>query len=448
MDGLRKSTRKKVKIMSMRDYIYGQVAEQVSSFTRYYDSLTQLDKLSWDDQVLFKNIKCRKKTQLKLEDLPKFEEGERDAVLLNGNLNYSYNIQEMLTNIYEKNSRSSRVICIVYNYYLSFLYSWATKLGLRKGKVPDAFITQVDLENFSHLAGYEICYQSNMIQCPFKLLGLGTLINKVVGKVPFLNNLSLVTMIVLRPVKEAKKKSISILIPARNERGNIRAALDRIPDMGVPTEVIFVEGNSSDNTWEEIKKVSHEEQYTSKYKIKYLQQPGKGKYDAVKVGFDAAENDILMILDADLTMPPELLPQFFNAYVEGKGDFINGSRLVYPMESEAMRFLNLLGNKFFTKMLSFLLDFKLSDTLCGTKVLSKKDYDRVVNWRKDFGDFDPFGDFELLFSASELKMGIINIPVRYRDREYGCPQIDRFRDGLILLKMTILAFFKIKLKRL
>ena len=149
-------------------------------------------------------------------------------------------------------------------------------------------------------------------------------------------------------------------------------------------------------------------------------------------------------MDADLTMPPELLPRFYNAYVEGHADFINGSRLLYPMEGEAMRFLNRLGNAFFAKALSFVLNSRLGDSLCGTKLVSSLDYKRFIKWRGEFGDFDPFGDFELLFPAAQLGLGIINIPVRYRARVYGSTNIRRFRDGWILLRMTTLGFFKIK----
>lgn len=437
-------------VLSIRKYIYGILAEQINQFSRYFESFYLLDKLPWDDELLFNQVITKtKKLKMTVEELPELEEGQSDLLLINGNLNYSYNIQEYLESVYQKSSRSTRVICVVYNSYLSFLYKFLSRLGLRKGKIPSSFITQLDLENLFDLSKFQIVYESNMVIFPFELFGIGTLINKILSYIPIVNLFSLFTLVVLRPIKIAEKKSVSILIPARNEKGNIKNALERIPYLdGAKIEVIFVEGNSSDGTWEEIVKLSNDPKYIEKFSIQYMKQPGKGKYDAVKTGFDAAQNDILMILDADLTMPPELLPQFYNVYCEGKGDFINGSRLVYPMEGEAMRFLNLIGNKFFAKLLSFLLDFKLSDTLCGTKVLSRVNYQRVKEWRNDFGDFDPFGDFELLFSAAELKMGIINVPVRYRDRIYGSTQINRFRDGAILLKMSAIALFKIKLKKI
>ncbi|MEC7276635.1 MAG: glycosyltransferase family 2 protein [Bdellovibrionota bacterium] len=432
----------------MRKYLYSRASHYISSFCQYYDKLWHLDRCKWDDGLLYKKIRVKEKTTVSLADFPQLEEGDRDAILINGNLNYSYDIQTYLEELYKKSSRSTRIVCVLYNYYLSALFSLATSMGIRKGPLPKTFITQVDLENICRLSGYEICYEKNIVHLPFSLLGIGTLINKFLSLIPFVKHFTLLSVAVLRPVKEAQKKSLSILVPARNEKGNIENAVKRIPEMGVDIEVIYVEGNSSDNTWEEIQRVAQDEQYTKRFKIKTLQQPGKGKYDAVRTGFAVAENDILIILDADLTMPPELLPQFMNAYYSGKGDFINGSRLVYPMEGEAMRFLNLLGNKFFAKALSILLDFKLSDSLCGTKILSRRDWLRLVEWRKNFGDYDPFGDFDLLFAAAELKMGIINVPIRYLDREYGSPQISRFRDGAILLKMTLIALFKIKLKNI
>ena len=328
------------------------------------------------------------------------------------------------------------------------MYKLANKLSLRKGELPKVFITMHDLKNLVKLTNFELVTSQNLINFPFKLLGLGHLLNKIMNLIPIINTFTLVNVSVLRPIKPSVSPSVTILIPARNEEGNIENALKRIPDLGCAREVIFVEGNSSDNTWNEINRVIALEEYKSKYTLKAYRQPGKGKYDAVRTGFSKASNELLIILDADLTMPPERLPQFYFAYTEGKADFINGSRLVYPMEGDAMRFLNLLGNKFFAKALSWVLKLELGDSLCGTKVIHRDNYQRLVAWRKDFGDHDPFGDFDLLFSASVLKSSVVDIPVRYAARTYGETQINRFRDGSILLRMTVLAFLKIKLKNI
>jgi glycosyltransferase involved in cell wall biosynthesis len=275
------------------------------------------------------------------------------------------------------------------------------------------------------------------------MLGLGTAINRVMPLVPLARWLSLTSIVVMRPLVASSQQGVSCVIPARNERGNIENALKRFPDLGREAEIIFVEGHSTDGTWEEILRVSTV--YRDQFRILAVQQQGKGKADAVRLGFSHAREDLLVILDADLTMPPEMLSRFSFAYDQGHGDFINGSRLVYPMEGAAMRFLNRMGNVFFAKLLSAVLDVRLGDSLCGTKLLTRHDYERMVAWRQDFGEFDPFGDFELLFPAAELGLEIVDVPVRYLARTYGETNIQRFRHGLQLLKMTWVGLVRIKM---
>jgi glycosyltransferase involved in cell wall biosynthesis len=234
---------------------------------------------------------------------------------------------------------------------------------------------------------------------------------------------------------------VSVIVPARNEAGNIEAAVARTPTMGTSTELIFVEGNSTDNTWETIQKLKAD--HPSR-RIKILKQPGKGKGDAVRAGFAAAEGDVLMILDADLTVPPEELPKFYDAVVSGACEFANGSRLVYPMDDKAMRFLNLCANQTFGILFSWLLGQPIKDTLCGTKVLTKENYQKIAQNRSYFGDFDPFGDFDLLFGASKLNLKILDLPVRYKERVYGQTNIQRWRHGWLLLEMVVFAAAKLK----
>jgi glycosyltransferase involved in cell wall biosynthesis len=252
-----------------------------------------------------------------------------------------------------------------------------------------------------------------------------------------------------RPVPQrtpAQLPGVSVICPTKDERGNIRAAVARTPLMGSATELIFVDGNSEDGTQDEIRAVMAE--YDGPLTLRFLEQgDGVGKGDAVHKGFAAASHEVLMILDSDLTVPPEDLPKFYRALVSGKGELINGVRLVYPMESEAMRFLNVLGNKFFGAVLSWLLEQPIKDSLCGTKVLYRRDYDRIMAERHYFGDFDPFGDFDLLFGAGRLNMQIVDMPVRYRDRVYGDIKISRFAHGLMLLKMTVFGFAKLRMGR-
>lgn len=235
--------------------------------------------------------------------------------------------------------------------------------------------------------------------------------------------------------------TVSVIIPCRNERGNIEAAVLRTPVMGAKTEIIFVEGHSKDDTIGEIKRVVAA--YPDKT-ISWCVQTGKGKGDAVRAGFAAAQGDVLMILDADLTVPPEELPKFFNALVENKGECVNGSRLIYPMENEAMQTLNWWANHFFANLFSWLMGQRVTDTLCGTKVLWRKDYERIAANRAFFGEFDPFGDFDLLFGAAKLQLKIIDVPVHYKNRVYGSTQIRRFVHGWILLGMSLYAMRKLK----
>jgi len=220
-------------------------------------------------------------------------------------------------------------------------------------------------------------------------------------------------------------------------------AIKRTPQFGSHQEFIFIEGHSSDGTYDEMLRV---QQAYSDVDIKVMKQTGKGKGNAVREAFDKATCDILMILDADLTTPPEDMPKFYEALRHNKGEFINGCRLVYPMEKEAMRFLNLLGNKFFGWFFSYLLGQRLKDTLCGTKVLFRNDYEKIIANRHYFGDFDPFGDFDLLFGAAKLNLKITEVIVRYRDREYGSTQISRFSHGWLLIKMSLFAARKIKFR--
>jgi glycosyltransferase involved in cell wall biosynthesis len=234
---------------------------------------------------------------------------------------------------------------------------------------------------------------------------------------------------------------VSVVIAARNEAGNINAIFERTPQMGRATELLFVEGHSRDDTYAAIEQEIASHPATPS---RLLRQSGIGKADAIRAGFDAATGDILMILDADLTVPPEDLPRFYEALRSGRGEFINGVRLVYPMEKQAMRGLNFLGNKFFSWAFTSLLGQPIKDTLCGTKVLWKKDYERIAAGRSYFGDFDPFGDFDLIFGAAKLNLKIVDLPIRYRERTYGTTNISRWKHGMLLMRMVWYAARRIK----
>lgn len=429
-----------------KKYVNALLGAELSRVTRYYDQVIQWLPRGDDRGMLLSLVDAPARRQLaSSESFPDLtaETDRRSAVLINGTFNHSHDIQGLLLELKAKLSRTSRVLVVLYNPYLRPLYNLANRLGLREGELPGTFLTRTDLNYLAHLSGFEVVRERASVYCPFRLFGLGNLINSVMAVLPVVRWLSFAYVVVLRPIVPARSPGLTCVIPARNERGNIENALRRFPDLGCPVEIIFVEGHSNDGTWEEILRVAAA--WGHRFRIQTMQQTGKGKADAVRLGFAHANEHLLTILDADLTMPPEMLGRFYAAYCNGHGDFINGSRLVYPMEGEAMRFLNRLGNIGFAKALSWVLDTRLGDSLCGTKLVTRHDYARMVAWRRDFGDFDPFGDFELIFPAAVLGLGTVDIPVRYAARTYGSTNIHRFRHGLELLRMTLVGLFRIKL---
>jgi SAM-dependent methyltransferase len=318
-----------------------------------------------------------------------------------------------------------------------------TKLAASHRFVRRNWLSNQDIANILQLADFDIVKREWRMLSPFRLFGLGRLINRFISTLPLIRKLCLRNYVVARPRPASRKQqlSASIIIPCRNERGNIEAAVQRIPPFSSNIEIIFVEGNSNDGTWDEVQRVK---QAYPLFNIKAFQQSGKGKGDAVRKGFAEATGDMLMILDADLTMPPEDLPKYYDALATGKGEFINGSRLVYPQESDAMQFLNHIANYLFARMFSFLLNQRHTDTLCGTKVLLRRDYEEIARNRAYFGDFDPFGDFDLIFGAAKLNLKTAEVPIRYAAREYGQTNISRFSHGWLLLRMVAFAFIKLK----
>lgn len=370
------------------------------------------------------------------------EQEKFDYIILSGLLGELEDIQSFLKDLRKFCTPDTRIIIEYYSYLWQSLLRIAEGAGCKMPQREQNWLTVKDISNFLNLAGYEDVKKERCILFPFNVWGLSWLINKVVAKLPLFNALTLNHFIVARPLFDVKKEySVSILVPCRNEKGNIEQAIIRTPDFGAHQEFIFVEGHSKDGTYEEVERVM--KAYPQK-DIKLFKQPGKGKGDAVRFGFAKASGDVLMILDADLTVMPEDMPKFYQAIQSGKGEFINGCRLVYPMEDEAMRFLNLVANKFFGIFFTWLLGQRFKDTLCGTKVMFRTQYEELVANRHYFGDFDPFGDFDLIFGAVKLNLKVLEIPIRYKSRSYGTTQIQRFRHGLLLLRMCWFAMKKIK----
>lgn len=372
--------------------------------------------------------------------------GPFDVVVVSDTIGHFSDIQAVLERLRGLLAPEGRIVITYYNFVWEPVLKVAEALGL-KTLWPEAnWLSMRDIANLLRLSGFEVVRRGTDILLPARVPVVSEVLNRVTSKLPVVREAALVDYFVGRPVTETAVSplpSVSVVCPCRNERGNIRDAVFRTPCMGPATELIFVDGNSTDGTVQEIEAVRRE--YKGPLTIKLVHQgTGKGKGDAVRKGFAAAGNDVLMILDSDLTVPPEDLPKFYGALVTGKGEFINGVRLVYPIEGEAMRFLNLMGNKFFSTALSWLMEQSIKDSLCGTKVLYKRDYERIAHHRAFFGEFDPFGDFDLLFGAARLNMKIVDVPIRYRARTYGDTKIHRFRDGWLLLKMTAFGFRKMR----
>jgi len=370
--------------------------------------------------------------------------GPFDYIILSDTIGYMDDCEEMLYNLHSLCTPDTRVIIAYYSWRWRPLLALGERVGLKMPSVEMNWLSTEDTMNLLHLSNFDVVKREWRQLVPRSFFGLGTLINRFIGTLPILRRLSLRNYIVARPMVEVglSEPSATVLIPCRNEEGNIENAVKRLPDFCNDMEIIYVEGNSQDGTLDEIHRVISA--YPDK-DIKVMVQDGKGKGDAVRKGFDNARGEVLIILDADLTVPPEDLIKFYRAIVTGKGEYINGTRLVYPMDDKAMRFLNFWANRTFSVLFTWLLNQRFTDTLCGTKVITKKNYRKIVANRSYFGDFDPFGDFDLIFGATKLNLKVVEVPIRYAAREYGETQISRFRHGWLLLKMVIFAYKKLKI---
>ncbi len=366
--------------------------------------------------------------------------GKFDAIILSDLINELWDVQQVLEQLKPLCTPRTRIIINYYSRLWEIPLYITQLLNLATPTLAQNWLNHQDVTNMLHLAGFETIRSWQEVLWP---LPLGGFFNKFLIRFWPFREFALANFLVARPGPERvnKKPMVSVIVPARNEAGNIKAIFERVPKMGRETELVFVEGHSRDDTYAVIEREIAAHPTTRSL---LLRQTGIGKADAVRLGFERASGEVLMILDADLTVPPEDLPRFYEALISGKGEFINGVRLVYPMEEQAMRSLNLLGNKFFSMAFSWLLGQPIKDTLCGTKVLWKKDYEAIAANRAYFGDFDPFGDFDLIFGAAKQNLKIVDLPIRYRERTYGTTNISRWKHGLLLIRMVAFAARRIK----
>lgn len=368
-----------------------------------------------------------------------------DYVIICNSIGQWTDIQNVFERIRPLTDNNTRIVIVYYNY----LWEWILKIGsllrIRRPLAYQNWLPPGDIANLLELSDFDVIKYDSYLMLPKRIWPITALCNDFLSVLPGFRSLNLINLLVARPIPVPYRDqdlSVSVIVPCKNEKGNIKDVVEGIPPMGCWTEIIFVDGNSNDGTLQEIKKQIA--QNPDKKIVLIHQGDGIGKGDAVRKGFDAARGDVLVIQDADLTAPPKDLTKFFNALRDGKGEFINGSRLVYPMEKQAMRFLNLLGNKFFGSLFSWLLGQRFRDTLCGTKMIRKEKYKTIAENRDYFGEIDPFGDFDLIFGVIKQNLKVAEIPVAYKARSYGQTNISRFKHGLLLLRMSWIAFKKIK----
>ncbi len=382
-----------------------------------------------------------------------------DYVIMSDLLGESSDIWKLFNNVHSHCTSSTKLIISYFNPLWEPILRLAEKLGLKMPQDHQNWLTRHDIDNLLALTNFETIRFGRQMLFPWKIPVVSEFVNKYIAQLPFVNALCLINYTVAHKKCNPTIRddvSVSVVIPCRNEEGNIENGIDRIPQMGSHTEIIYVDGNSNDGTVAAINTII--EKYEGIRDIRLIHQlsqedgddatDGKirrlGKGDAVRKGFAAASGEVLMILDADLTVMPEELPRFYHALRYGNAEFINGTRLVYPMEKEAMRFLNKIANKLFALAFSWILGQRIKDTLCGTKVLYKSDYEAIARDRAYFGDFDPFGDFDLIFGAAKLNLKIVDMPIHYIERVSGEIKVERFRHGLLLFRMVLFSLFRLK----
>ena len=369
-------------------------------------------------------------------------EGEFDFILLCG-VEDMVDLKSVLDSVRNNCRRDTRLIVCYYNYMWQPLVTLAEKCRLRLPQQVHNWFSGSDINNIMEHADYDPIQIKHLVIWPFNFPLVSYLLNRFCARLPVLRHLTMMRIAVARPEPAPMEDaSVSIIIPCRNEEGNIQDAVERIPQFGGHTEIIFCDDKSTDATADKVREM--QQKYPDK-DIKLVNGPGICKADNVWTGFDAATCDILMILDADLTVIPEELPYFYEAIVKGRGEFINGSRLVYPMHDEAMRICNILGNKFFSLLFTYILDTPIKDTLCGTKVVRRSDFARIKAIRGCWGVKDRWGDYELIFGAARNHLKIIDLPVHYMERTYGETKMtNRFKNGWIMLRFSIASMLGIK----
>ena len=375
-----------------------------------------------------------------------FEADENFDYILFNDIGDTVDVLEALRNLKPLCKRHTRLLITTYNHLWEPLVSFAEWVGMKVPRTEQNWLSIADIRNLLRLAGFEALETHRIVLLPKYIPLLSGFLNRFCARLPFLSKLCMTQVVVARmlpPPVSPEELGVSVVIPCKNEKGNVEEAVRRIPGLAGRTEILFCDDQSTDGTAEEVLRL--QAAYPDK-NIRLEYGPGVCKSRNVWTGFNAATGDILMILDADLTTIPEELPYFIDVIASGQAEFVNGSRLVYPVPKGAMNGANMLGNKFFSVAFTYLLGQRVKDTLCGTKVLWKNDWERIKPFVGTWGTEDRWGDYELLFGAAKLNLKILDLPVHYQERIYGSTKMTKvFRNGLVMLKMCWHGFLKLKL---
>jgi len=429
--------------------IYG--GDNKSYLRKKWDYLFQIIALSripefYKNEELVNNVL----TEQQLKDLidPKNSETNNKwkTVILTFPLNNFVNLVGFFDKLDSSLNEEAKVIVSYYSKIWKPFFFIFSLFGLIRNYKNSLFFSKDTLEIFLRTGNFEISKKIPNYFIPFNIPIINKFLSILINFLPFLDNLSVTKVFYLRKknYKKRQNKKISLIIPCKNEQGNIlNIVTDAKKELIIPYEIIFVDDKSSDNTFQII--IDCKKKF-SDVDIQVTKGPGKGKSLAVNEGIKIATGYYSIIFDADMTVNMKDINVFYNAISNGNADIINGSRLVYKPYTGAMRYLNFLGNKFFSKLSSFITGELITDTLCGSKCFITKDF-KIFNEFKDNNNInDIWGDFNILYSSNFYGLKCIDLPVRYYERVEGETKMKkRFYFFLNMLSTSIKAMNRFKI---
>lgn len=352
-----------------------------------------------------------------------------DYIIFYESLNYEGDLYSIFRKLKKIIHRDSKVFVIEINPFILFLLKILSRVGLLVPDFKRNMLHLSDLENLVNIFGFDIVDKGYRFAVPFKIFGLGDVINSILPRVSLLRNFCFGQYIVFRlhPLEAGKQNlSCSVVVPCHNEEGNIADCIARIPNFGAWREIIVVDDGSTDRTKDMVKKIMRGR--SDIRLISYEKNCGKGY--AVNIGWQEAKGDVFMMLDCDSTTPPEELALFHEAMEYG-AEFVNGTRVIYPREKNSIPFFNRLGVTFFAHLISWITQKRISDTFCGTKVFLKKYWNCFQI--KEF----LWGDWDLFFTAARYRMKMLELPVHYKTRKHGVTKMRPVKHGIILLLKSV-----------